>query len=109
MVLALRIYAWLFDGKPVRIEACEWARLAVALRGVALAGWPVILVQVEKCGLLGPRHRLGAAQRHQVSPDIAAAVDVDGAGQEHGQAPGQGTAYAAARSSLIWLGCRACR
>jgi hypothetical protein len=59
----------------------EQARLAVALLGVALAGWPVILMQFEKGGLLGPRHRLGAAQHHQVAPKIAAAVDVDGAGQ----------------------------
>jgi hypothetical protein len=48
----------------------EQARLAVALGGVALAGGPVILAQGEQRGLHSGGHRLGAAQRHQVAPQI---------------------------------------
>jgi hypothetical protein len=37
----------------------------VALRGVALAGGPMILAQGEQRRLFNGRRRLGAAKRHQ--------------------------------------------
>jgi hypothetical protein len=67
----------------------EQARLAVALGGVALAGGPVIFAQSEQRWLLRGGYRLGAAKRHQVAPEIAAAVDLDEAGQDHGGKPGR--------------------
>ena len=50
--------------------------------------------------------RLSAAQRHQIAPQVATAVDLDEAGQGHG---GSRAAYAAARSSSVGCGCRLCR
>ena len=74
---------------PSPLQHCEQARRAVALRGVALAGGPVILAQGEQSRLLLDGLRLGAAKRHQVAPQIAAAVDLDEAGQGHGGKPGR--------------------
>ena len=52
------------------LQHCEQARRAIALRGVALAGGPVIFAQGEQRRLLRGRRRLGAARRHQVAPQI---------------------------------------
>ena len=73
----------------ISLQHGEQARLAVALGGVALAGGPVILAQGEQRRLLLDGRCLGAAQRHQVAPQIAAAVDLDKAGQGHGGKPGR--------------------
>jgi len=44
----------------------------------------VIFVQGEQSRLLRGGRRLGAAKRNEVAPQVAAAVDVDEAGQGHG-------------------------
>jgi hypothetical protein len=64
------------------LQHAEQARLAITLRGIALAGWPVIFAQGEQRLRRGPR--LGAAKRYQIAPEIAAAIDLDEAGQGHG-------------------------
>jgi hypothetical protein len=74
----------------------EQARRAVALAGVALAGGPMIFPQAEQSRPLLGGLRLGAAQRHQVEPQIAAAVDLDVAGRT--RFPGM----AFFRSQVIW-------
>ena len=67
----------------------EQARLAITLRGIALAGGAVIFAQGEQRRLYSGRHRLGAAKRHQIAPEITAAVDLDEAGQGQGGKPGR--------------------
>jgi hypothetical protein len=69
----------------------EQARLAITLVGAALAGGPMILAQGKQHRLRLVGRRLGAAQRHQIAPQIAAAVDLDEAGQGQGGKPGQRT------------------
>jgi hypothetical protein len=49
----------------------------------------VIFAQGEQSRLYSGRRCLGAAQRHQVAPQIAAADDLDETGQRHGGNPGR--------------------
>jgi len=49
----------------------------IATRCGALAGWPAIFAQGEQRRLRLGRPCLGAAQHHQIAPQIAAAVDLD--------------------------------
>jgi hypothetical protein len=72
-----------------RLHQPKPSRLAITLRGVALAGGPAIFAQGEQRRLYSGGYRLGTAKRHQVPPEIAAAVDVDEAGQGHGGKPGR--------------------
>src|SRR5208283_1199553 len=72
--------------------------------------------QFEQGRLFGARPGLRLAQGDQIAPEIAAAVDVDEAGQGHGRTLPKGTAYAAARSSTgsdcrpgCTAGCSECR
>lgn len=54
----------------------EQARLTIALGGVALAGWPVILVQLEQGWLFGAGLGLRLAQGDEIAPEIAAAIEI---------------------------------
>jgi hypothetical protein len=67
----------------------EQARLVVALRSVALAGGPMIFAQGEQRRLYSGGCRLSEAKRDQVAPQMAAAVDLDEAGQGYGGKPGR--------------------
>jgi hypothetical protein len=83
------IFAAEFVFSVAAIQRSEQARLAIALRGIVLASWPVIFAQSEQGRLLRGGRGLGATKRHQVAPQIAAAVDVDEAGQCHGGTRGR--------------------
>jgi hypothetical protein len=66
------------------LQRGEQVRFAVARRGVALTGRPVIIAQSEQGWLMLNGRRLGAAKRHQVPPEVAAAIYLDEAGECHG-------------------------
>jgi hypothetical protein len=68
---------------PRLFQNGEQAWFLVAFGGVALAGRAVILVQGKQGRLLGWRRRLCAAQRHQFTPEIPAAVNFNEAWEGH--------------------------
>ena len=70
---------------PVRAQlgGGEEARLAVTLGGAAFAGRAMILAQREQGRLFGPGRCLGVSQGYEIAPVMAAAVDLDGAGEGH--------------------------
>jgi hypothetical protein len=72
----------------ITLSTLAW-RTANRWFSIALAGRPVIFAQGEQRRLLLGGHRLGTAKRHQIAPQIAAAVDLDEAGQGHGGQPGR--------------------